>query len=39
MFDVLFAIGIGLWLGLAIGIPLGIEMAYKRQQLIKGDNR
>ena len=39
MFDVLFAIGIGLWLGLAIGIPLGIEMAYKRQQLIEGKTK
>lgn len=37
MFDVLFAVGIGLWLGLAIGIPVGIELAYKRQQLIKGE--
>lgn len=39
MFDVLFAVGIGLWLGLAIGIPVGIELAYKRQQLIEGETK
>jgi hypothetical protein len=35
MFDVLFAIALGLFMGLGIGLPAGVELAYKRQQMVK----
>jgi ABC-type nitrate/sulfonate/bicarbonate transport system permease component len=37
--DLLIGLFTGFFLGLAIGTPLGIELVFRRQQFIKGQNR